>query len=341
MQVPWYVVAGNHDWEGNVTAQVDASRLHALWNMPALYYTFTQPIPFSSQSVQFVMLDTSSLTGGDAGQPDSAPASSAQPAIDEAQWAWVTETLATASADWIVVVGHFPVYSVGENGPTPMLVERLLPLMESAGVALYLSGHDHQLSHIGPTQTPSPASVDFIVTGAGAKYNDTTDHEADVPSGTLKYQWGSGCGFASVHISREGWLPSEMTVTLWNGAGTVLYSFTKANPRVRFMPPAPPRPPHPPNRFVTPGNKIAVMVGAVGVLGGCVVIFGGLAKGMSSPAGGAAMARAQPPRPGGGAGASGASAASMERGEKAGLLLSQRGLGYGGVSSASRVNNRL
>ena len=350
LQVPWYVVAGNHDWEGNVTAEVAATSVYPLWHMPSLYYTFNAPIPFSSQTVQFVMIDTESLTGGDAGQVDSAPPSVAQPSVDEVQWAWVTSTLATSTADWIVVVGHFPVYSAGENGPTPALVTRLLPLMEAAGVALYISGHDHQLEHIGPAASITSASgatapgvVDFVVSGAGAKYNETSDHEAELPADTLKFQYGMGCGFATVHVSREGWAPSVLTVTYWNAAGNVLYSFTKPNPRVRFMPPAPPRPPHPPNPFNTASNRMAVGVGAVGVFGGCLVIFSGLAKALSSPAP-PATARALPPRPGGGGG--GGSASVMERGEKAGLLLQQRGLGYGGVASGSqgsaqRLTNRL
>jgi hypothetical protein len=285
--------------------------------MPALYYTFTSTIPFSTQTVQFVMLDTSSLTGGDAGQVDSAPPSSPQPPIDEAQWAWVTATLAGSSADWIIVVGHFPVYSGGENGNTPLLVERLLPLMESAGVALYISGHDHQLEHIAPVQVPTPLSVDFIVTGAGAKYNESDDHADDVPAGTLKYQYGAGCGFASVYVSREGWAPSLMSVTLWGSSGNVLYTFSKPNPRLRFMPPAPPRPPHPPNQFATKSNKIAVIIGMIGLFGGCVVIFGGLASGLSGPSAPPPQARAAPPRPpsatGGAAAAAGGASSNMER----------------------------
>ena len=34
------------------------------------------------------------------------------------------------------------------HGSYPILVERLVPLMRDAGVALYMSGHDHQLQHL-------------------------------------------------------------------------------------------------------------------------------------------------------------------------------------------------
>ena len=41
-----------------------------------------------------------------------------------------------------VVVGNDPVWSVGIHGPSWGLVERLLPAMDAAGVALYISGRD-------------------------------------------------------------------------------------------------------------------------------------------------------------------------------------------------------
>jgi len=283
--VPWHVVAGNHDWEGNVSAQVamNGSALFPSWNMPALYYTFTLAIPFSAQTVQFVMLDTETLTGGDAGQWDSAPTDVTQPPIDEAQWSWLTETLASSVSDWLIVVGHFPVYSAGENGPTPLLVSRLLPLMEAAGVALYICGHDHQLEHIGPV---TGSAVDFLVVGAGAKFNASEAHEADLPAETLKFQYGIGCGFASVHVSRRGYEASMLTVTLWDGAGDILYSFTKPNPRAGYLPPAPPRPPAPPSVFNTKANREAVAFGALVMSFGLFVICFTVGRGVGAGPGG-------------------------------------------------------
>ena len=54
------------------------------------------------------------------------------------------------------------VYSVSTHGTYAELVERLVPLMRDAGVALYMSGHDHQLQHLridaAPGQPVDPGS---------------------------------------------------------------------------------------------------------------------------------------------------------------------------------------
>lgn len=349
--IPWHVVAGNHDWEGNVTAEVEMTNLLGLpwsgtWNMPSLYYTFTEMIPFSEQSVQFIMLDTETLCGGDAGQPDSAPSNLPQPPIDEVQWTWVTQLLATSVADWIIVVGHFPVYSVGANGPTPALVTRLLPLMDAAGVALYISGHDHQLEHI----TPAPGSnVDFLVVGAASKFNASADNSDNIPPDTLAFNYGIGCGFASIYVSRRGYKASTLTVTLWGGSGPALYAFEKANPRAAYLPPAPPRPPGPPSPFFNPAGRQAIMVGcllaATGLVAICLTV--GQEKEVGGGGGGGGM---------GGAGGTlkvwidpmvgkvtglGGGAVPLGGGanERASLLLQQRGVKPQG--SAQALANRL
>jgi hypothetical protein len=49
------------------------------------------------------------------------------------------------SAPYLIVSGHFPVYSVAEHGPTQCLVDRLRPLLHQYNATTYLCGHDHNL----------------------------------------------------------------------------------------------------------------------------------------------------------------------------------------------------
>ena len=44
LQIPWYVILGNHDYEGNIQAQIDYSKVSSRWRMPAAYYTHRETL---------------------------------------------------------------------------------------------------------------------------------------------------------------------------------------------------------------------------------------------------------------------------------------------------------
>ena len=120
----------------------------------------------------------------------------------------------------------------------------------------------------------------MIVAGAGAKFNGSKDHLDDIPADSLRFQYGGGCGFVSVHVSREQYQPSVMEVSFWDDQANNIYTFTKPNPRTAYVPPAPQAPPVPPRFAVyeTESNKIAVCIAAVGLAIGGFIIWGGLSK---------------------------------------------------------------
>jgi 3',5'-cyclic AMP phosphodiesterase CpdA len=168
------VVAGNHDHYGNVTAQVAYSSHSKRWHFPSLYYSFTEAIPAAGpedadSSVQIVLIDTVLLSGQAAdpvtgehlpGSNYTGPAD--QQAADD-QWAWLEGELAKSTADYLIVAGHYPVYSICEHGPTAVLVSKLKPMMEKYKVTAYLAGHDHCAEHINEGK---PGSVDYHGIGA-------------------------------------------------------------------------------------------------------------------------------------------------------------------------------
>ena len=79
---------------------------------------------------------------------------------------WFKRTLAGSAHDWIVVAGHYPIWSIAEHGPTPALVEELRPYLYQYGAAVYLNGHDHNAQHIVETRTiaAEDKSTDYVGT---------------------------------------------------------------------------------------------------------------------------------------------------------------------------------
>lgn len=136
LKLEWFVALGNHDYQGNVQAQIDYSAHSPLWNLPSRYYSF------SRESVDFFVIDTNDF--------------------DKKQRDWLEDELEHSQALWRIVVGHHPVFSYGQHGHSPSLIRDLLPLLESSA-DLYLAGHDHD------KQVLKSGSVEFIISGGGAK----------------------------------------------------------------------------------------------------------------------------------------------------------------------------
>ena len=143
--LPYYVVAGNHDYYGNVTAQVAYAKRNPQWMFSELYYT--KHFSVNGFTVDIVFIDTVPLAGNSDLQEDPfAPLPGPAPEdvpIAETQWAWIEEQFKTSTADYLLCVGHYPVYSGCSHGDTPALKSHLKPLLEQHHVQAYISGHEH------------------------------------------------------------------------------------------------------------------------------------------------------------------------------------------------------
>jgi acid phosphatase len=153
LQVPFYAVLGNHDHRGDPEAQVVYTRKSARWRMPARWFTFTVEVRNGGEA-QFFALDTQPFRSGwqETRQEES----------------WLVAELLRSKARWKIVFGHHPVLSHGSHGPTEGLDAFLAPLLERAGVDLYISGHDHDLQLLR-----SKAGWLQLVSGAGSSTRDT------------------------------------------------------------------------------------------------------------------------------------------------------------------------
>ncbi|XP_054707866.1 tartrate-resistant acid phosphatase type 5-like [Uloborus diversus] len=225
LQIPWFIIAGNHDHYGNVSAQIAYSARSDRWIFPDLYYRKKFQVPSSNATVEIIMLDTVMLCGNtDPLNPYEPPAFRKYTKYqEEKQWQWLEESLKLSKAEYLIVCGHFPVYSVALHGSTDCLVKRLKPLLEKYHVSAYFSGHDHNLQHI---QVKTNSTVmDYFVSGSANFIDPSKRHFKEIPPNSLLFHWGNPYSlgaFTFMDISAK-----NMTVAFVHSVGKFLYSYSR------------------------------------------------------------------------------------------------------------------
>jgi len=225
LQTPWYVLAGNHDHHGNVAAQIDYGKTSKRWVYPDYFYTFSLwQSDKQKKLVDFVMIDTVLLCGGDdlsdwEDTPLEGPKN--QHAAND-YWDWIEEQLRQSTAPYLLVNGHYPVFSVAEHGPTTCLVDRLRPLLHQYHATAYICGHDHNLQHL--TNDLNGVHMNYFVVGA-ANFIDTSHaHAKDVPADSLKFFWAGSPvygGFGLVELNN-----THLSLSFVDHAEKTLYQAT-------------------------------------------------------------------------------------------------------------------
>jgi tartrate-resistant acid phosphatase type 5 len=158
LQTPWHVILGNHDYIGDIDAQIDYSARSSRWRIPARYYLRTDRLA-DGTLIDFFNIDTNPFViayRGTKVQVDGQDTA--------AQLRWLDRALGQSTAAWKIVVGHHPIYTVArQHRDTPELIEQVLPLLRAHGVPVYINGHDHNL------QDRAVEGIRFITCGAGSK----------------------------------------------------------------------------------------------------------------------------------------------------------------------------
>ncbi len=195
LQSRWYVTLGNHDWMGDVTAQVRYTERSDRWYLPAQYYAETLTLPDSTAErpgtrVLMVFLDTQPIA---VSRDRRRYFDTRADWDDDAQLAWLDQTLAESDADWKLVFGHHPVYTGSiRYTDSPVLIERLVPLFLRHGVQAYVAGHEHSLQH----HRPEGSAIDYFISGAGS----LTRPVVQTPNTLFAYERP---GFMAVSLSRD------------------------------------------------------------------------------------------------------------------------------------------
>lgn len=162
LMINWYSICGNHEYRGNTQAVLDYSAVSRRWNMPAKYYTKT--FHDSKVSVKVIFLDTTPLIEKYRINSDEYPDASKQDVA--AQLSWLEATLAAASEDWIVVVGHHPIFAETSKSESEQLdMQRAVDsILCKYDVDMYICGHIHNFQHIVKTGR----TIDYVVNSSAS-----------------------------------------------------------------------------------------------------------------------------------------------------------------------------
>eukprot|EP01127_Copromyxa_protea_P019138 TRINITY_DN6139_c0_g1_i1.p1 TRINITY_DN6139_c0_g1~~TRINITY_DN6139_c0_g1_i1.p1 ORF type:complete len:316 (+),score=56.18 TRINITY_DN6139_c0_g1_i1:319-1266(+) len=166
LNVPWKVVLGNHDYEGNPDAQLEFTNSSLnprgkngdpLWQLPAKHYKFSHNFN-ASHYVDFFAFDSN-------GAADyivrGYPEKGAREATIAAK-AWLEEELPKSKATWKIAFAHHPMYTLGrhhgmcgdclrEETFSHFRGKRMGFGMEKTfvdgGVDVYFGGHEHAMQY--------------------------------------------------------------------------------------------------------------------------------------------------------------------------------------------------
>lgn len=167
LMLDWYPTLGNHEYRGNTQAVLDYARVSARWVMPDRYYTRVLEGGKGEKavSVRLVFVDTTPMI--DKYRRDTAQYPDAARQDYGRQLQWLDSVLTAAREDWVIVLGHHPVYAdTGKDtSERADLQARLNPVLtRHKNVSLYICGHIHNFQHIRKSDT----DIDYVVNTSGS-----------------------------------------------------------------------------------------------------------------------------------------------------------------------------
>ncbi|KAK8699663.1 hypothetical protein V6N13_115746 [Hibiscus sabdariffa] len=216
LQKQWYTVLGNHDYRGNVEAQLSPilRKMDSRWLCLRSFILNAGP-----EMAEFFFVDTTPFVSSYFIDPEG----------HVYDWNGILprknylnnllmemeSALRESTAKWKIVVGHHTIKSAGQHGNTHELAIHLLPLLQAYQVDLYINGHDHCLQHI----SSSKSGIQFMTSGGGSKAWRGDVGAWNNPQEMKLYY--DGQGFMSVEMTQ-----TEVDIKFYDVFGNVLHKWS-------------------------------------------------------------------------------------------------------------------
>ncbi|KAJ8751575.1 hypothetical protein K2173_016820 [Erythroxylum novogranatense] len=214
LQKQWYNVLGNHDYRGDVEAQ-----LSPVLREKDHKWLCLRSFIVETEMAEFVFVDTTPFVDKYFKEKEHTYDWSGISPRDEYLTNLLKEvdsTLKESTAKWKIVVGHHTIKSAGTHSNTVELEQRLLPILEANDVDLYMNGHDHCLEQISSSNSP----LQFLTSGGGSKAwrGDVSWWNPD----EMKLYY-DGQGFMSLYLTG-----TKVDIVFYNVFGEVLHKWSRS-----------------------------------------------------------------------------------------------------------------
>jgi len=175
----WYMLLGNHDYRGNVQAQIDYTQKSNRWILPSHFYSLVKNSTRNGFNVSMVMLDTSPFVSFWTDPLMKTEYLNAQYERKQDQLNMMEKALLENQNNnsWTLVFGHHhskfiienvvqltKVYSGSIGGNSKTMMESFLPLLQKYRAPIYISGHVHILNWLKDPQH----ATNYVISGAGS-----------------------------------------------------------------------------------------------------------------------------------------------------------------------------